>query len=379
MEGQSLKMQYLEETYENLTGLDGAEKQNGVFLARNRQTGRIVVKKYISISALPVYRELTGVSERHLGKVYDCAGNGREALAIGEFISGITLAEYLDQRWKVDEKTAVSMIQELLEALMEIHGLGIVHRDINPKNLMISGDGVLKVIDFGIARFKKEGQSRDTEILGTAGYAAPEQFGFTQTDERTDLYAAGVLLNKLLTGCFPTEQLYGGKDLQSFILRCTAMDAEGRFQTAREAREALRKLAAREVERGPAVKRTRKAAPGVQYSWLPGFRTGVLWKNMVALIGYLFLILFSGESLAECAVSVQTFSLELISILMYLWGANLLAANVGNWDRKLWPFRSWPKAMTIVLRVFLWIVLFYNGVMLDNYVRYDLMGLPRIQ
>lgn len=147
----------------------------------------------------------------------------------------------------VQEKIARSMIKDLLEGLIPMHAQGVIHRDINPENIMISGDGVLKLIDFGIARTKKENQNMDTTILGTAGYAAPEQFGFGQTDERSDIYAVGVLMNVLLVGQLPNVQRYSGM-LQGVMERCLCMDASKRFQSAQELYAVLMRIDSQDTD-----------------------------------------------------------------------------------------------------------------------------------
>lgn len=360
----SQKMQYLDETYQNLTPLGNGEKK-AIFLSKNRYTGEIVVKKYVDAAVLPIYEQLKQIQDCHLERIFDYAGDGERGIVLTEYISGMTLHAYMERNGRMEEKAAIDTIRELLLALEKVHRLGIVHRDINPDNIMISNDGVLKLIDFGIARQKKQQKSHDTTILGTAGYAAPEQFGFFQTDERTDIYATGVVLNKLLTGRFPGEELYRKEPVRDIILRSTAMDAGERFRDAATMLEALGQKRENIIEKKFTV------------SWLPGFRTGMLWKNVVATIGYLLMILYSVASVAECAGTWQTGLLETLAVLLYIWGATLLAANVANWDRRLFGIRRLPKAVAVVIRIFLWMFLFYYGYYLEIYVRCDLLGLPR--
>lgn len=359
----SRKLQYLDETYQNLAPLgDGGGKK--VFLARNRYTGEIVVKKYVDASVLPVYERLKQLQYCHVERIYDYAGDARGGIVLTEYVSGMTLRAYMERNGLLGEETALHIIRAVLEALEKVHQLGIVHRDINPDNIMISGDGVLKLIDFGIARQKKQEKNQDTMILGTVGYAAPEQFGFFQTDQRTDIYAVGVLLNKLLTGKFPGEVLYHREPVKSIILRSTAMDALNRFPDAASMLGALK------------PKRTAVESGTFIVAWLPGFRTGVIWKNVVATIGYLLMLLYSFLSIAECAKTWQTCLLEIIAVFLYIWAAALLAANIANWDRHVIGIRRLPKAAAVVIRVFLWVFLFYYGYLLEMYVRCDLLGLP---
>lgn len=379
MKNENHKMQYLDEIYENLSPLGKTEeKPVRIFLVRHKQTGKIAVKKYVDFSTIPIYEKISRIQNIHLEKIYDYAGDGIWGIVITEFISGITLQEYMNLSGPLEMQTACHMLQDLLEVLIEVHGQGIVHRDITPDNIMVSNDGVLKLIDFGIARQKKEKQQCDTAILGTAGYAAPEQYGFYQTDERTDIYALGVLLNKLLTGSFPNEKKYGAGPLKEIIERSIAMDPGMRFQNAQEMLTAVKVC----VSEGTPLTRTNTSykngdcRENITVWWLPGFRTGKIWKNVVATIGYLCMLFYSVIGIYDFFATWQSCLLEILALFLYVWSAPLVTANVWNWDRCIWPFKKWPKAVTIVIRVFLCIILFYAGISLENYVRYELLGMP---
>ncbi len=127
----------------------------------------------------------------------------------------------------------------------------IIYRDMKPGNVMVTPNGNIKLIDFGIAREYKEQQIQDTVSLGTKGYAAPEQFGGKgQTDGRTDIYCLGVTLYHLLTGknpCEPPYQLYPirhwnpllSAGLEKIIIKCTQLDPKDRYQNCGELMYAL--------------------------------------------------------------------------------------------------------------------------------------------
>ena len=102
---------------------------------------------------------------------------------------------------------AIALACDICEAAQALHEHGIVHRDISPANVVVSGDGA-HLIDLGIARMRVEGASRDTASLGTWGFASPEQYGFAQTDARSDVYSIGRLLGFALTGVIPGDQAY---------------------------------------------------------------------------------------------------------------------------------------------------------------------------
>ena len=126
----------------------------------------------------------------------------------------------------------------------------IIHRDIKPGNIILTEDGTVKLLDMNAARQLSEGKEADTRLLGTAGYAAPEQYGFAQSDARTDIYAAGVLMNVLRTGCLPQEKLAGGS-LRRIVRKCTHIDPNRRYASAGELLAALGAEPA-ESERGSA-------------------------------------------------------------------------------------------------------------------------------
>ena len=97
-----------------------------------------------------------------------------------------------------------------------------------PENVIIRGDEAV-LIDFDASRIVKEDQRADTVVLGTTGYAAPEQYGISQTDGRADIYSLGVLLNIMLTGKHPSMELAPGK-LGRIVQRCTQINPKKRYK-----------------------------------------------------------------------------------------------------------------------------------------------------
>lgn len=367
-------MEELDMRYENLAVLGRTDgREPAVFLARNRETGRIAVKKYVDFRALTVYGMISHIQSPHLAKIYEWEGDGAKGIVVEEYIGGVTLEEYIGEKGKISEEEACGIIHELLEALLDVHRSGIIHRDITPANLMISGDSVLKLIDFGIARQKKAEKRKDTAILGTVGYAAPEQFGFQQTDDRTDIYAVGVLWNKLLTGKMPDEMIYSKKPYGDMIQKCIEMDAQKRYQSAGEMKKELEM----HMEKMSEENQEKKEGRTVSLAWLPGFGTPSVKKNVLSAILYACLALLSVTAVTECAATWQTLLLETAAVLLYIWAAGLIAANIGRWDQKVWPIQKLPRWARICIRIALWFVLFYFGIALENHVKYNLLGMPR--
>lgn len=401
MEGMERKIQYLEENFVTLTDLDD-KQEHKVFLVKRKCDGRIYVKKYVSPEAARTCQRLQGLKNRNVAEIYETAWNESTGILIEEFINGTTLGEYLRGWGILEENQACQMVRELCGGLFDIHNLGIVHRDMKPENIMLSNDGVLKIIDFGIARVMKEDQATDTAILGTAGYAAPEQFGYMQTDARADIYAMGALLNKLLTGKLPADSLYEVQPVSGIIGRCLEMDARNRFQTVQELRRTIEislpesfasagmcetescRTAANQMKGNGSLgggarngRRTAEKRSGCVIKGVPGFRTGALWKNVVAAIGYSFLVLGTVIWMEPFTVSVQAFLVGGLGVFLYAWAATLIGFNVGYWDRKLFPVRLLPKEVMLVVRIFLWMLIFYMGGTLQNYVKYEMIGMIR--
>ena len=152
MQQDHLKARYLDETYENMSML----KEN-TFVVRHRQTKKIYVKKYVAKELLPIYLRVQKICDHRIEKIYTCAEDTDRLIVITEYISGTTLQEYIEDHGPLPERRACAIIEDLLQILQKIHREGIVHRDITPSNVMLTNDGVTKLIDFNIARQKKRG------------------------------------------------------------------------------------------------------------------------------------------------------------------------------------------------------------------------------
>ncbi|MGC9357927.1 MAG: protein kinase domain-containing protein [Anaerolineae bacterium] len=184
------------------------------------------------------------------------AEQGRWYLVM-DYVEGQTLEARLNRApgARFPMKEALEIIRQLFDVLEYLHSQRppVVFRDLKPGNVMCTPEGKIKLIDFGIARFFKPGQTQDTMNLGTPGYAAPEQYGgMGQSDPRSDVYSLGVLLNQMVTGYNPTSAItpfplpdpatLGANvppQVAEVIRRATQMQPEMRYANAAEMRQAL--------------------------------------------------------------------------------------------------------------------------------------------
>ena len=233
----------MKQKYQELCMWGESEFQK-MYLAED-ENHRTWMKKVLPLTALPLYQELLSLDNIHLVRIREVWQEENACIVIEEFINGYTLSDYmkLKELTCLTPEVALAYTAEVCDGLEELHQHGIIHRDIKPENLMLSNDGILKISDYNIARLHREDAGSDTQILGTQGFAAPEQFGYRQTDARSDIYSVGVLLNVLLTGKLPSECLYQGRrDIQQIILRAAAIEPKDRYANVKKMKREIRKI-----------------------------------------------------------------------------------------------------------------------------------------
>ena len=209
--------------------------RGSVRLLRHTATGRRFILRHFTGNA-EVYRKLLDYSCPNLPVTLEVASRGEEHLVLEEYIQGDTLDFLLkDSRFTPNETKKI--ITQVCKALWVLHSVGAVHRDVKPENIILRGSQAV-LIDFDAARLYKPQEEADTQILGTTGFAAPEQYGLSQTDQRTDIYAVGVLMNVMLTGKHPSKQLASGR-LGRVVERCTQVAPKKRYPNVQKLMEAL--------------------------------------------------------------------------------------------------------------------------------------------
>ena len=220
--------------YETVKTIKNSER-GCVSLLQNKQNGTRFIFRHYQGSG-EVYRKLLSVSCPNLPKIMEAAEQDGMVAVLEEYIQGDSLA-FLLAGACLTPAEARKITLQLCNALWVLHSMGAVHRDIKPENVIVRGSEAV-LIDFDASRIFKSGTNQDTQILGTAGYAAPEQYGITQTDERADIYSLGVLLNIMLTGKHPSKELASGR-LGRIVQKCTMVNPKKRYKSVLYLMEAL--------------------------------------------------------------------------------------------------------------------------------------------
>ena len=257
----------------------GLERTERVYLVEDASEQGPFIRKIFpaETGANNVYARLleaqrAGKRFLHLPHILDCTQTESECTVVMEYIAGHTLSDEVYQQ-DASPQLATRLFPQVCEAVQELHegfDPAIIHRDIKPSNIMVAWNGVY-LIDLGISRSFNTTAHEDTRHLGTKAYAPPEQFGYSQTDERSDVYALGMLLYYILTEQNPDPMLAGSNfadaaipaELRPVLTRATSFDPANRYQSVRELKKAFLAAAATEARR-------QNASPNASHAPLSG-------------------------------------------------------------------------------------------------------------
>ena len=206
-----------------------SDKGNGAVFKASGEDGTVFVLR-IYDREIAAYKMLEGRELPGIPKVLACRLVQGWFCVREEYIDGVSLQEMVDGGARMDEEKARALILRLCSTLSELHERGMIHRDVKPEHVMLTAEGELYLIDLDAAMGLAPEKTSDTRLLGTAVYAAPEQFGLKRSDVRTDIFAVGILLNIVLTGAHPAVQQYARGDLAAIIKKCTEMNPASRYQ-----------------------------------------------------------------------------------------------------------------------------------------------------
>lgn len=213
-------------SYEEIRLLKQSEKST-VHLVRKAGGDQVFVRKILK-GQCHIYKTLRNYQHSCLPKIYEVILSDTSTTIIEEYIEGQSLGSA-----ELSEKQLIAAFKELCSVLEFLHGKGIIHRDIKPSNIIHAKDGHIRLIDFDAARMPKDDLEQDTRLLGTRGYAPPEQYGFAQTDARADIYALGITMKQLLLEKAQKPRY------RRIIQKCTNLNPDDRYQSVRQVRRAL--------------------------------------------------------------------------------------------------------------------------------------------
>ena len=335
-------------------------EKHHIRLVRNNTNGQICVKKIIDYTQHEVLDFRRKNNSSYFPRLYEVIEDEGTFTIIEEYVNGVTLEDYMMGE-PLAEDVAVKIASQVCRALLELHHATpmIVYRDIKAENIMITTEGDVKLIDFNISRSFQEGKKRDTVLLGTAEYAAPEQFGYFQSDNRTDIYAFGILFNYMLTGKFPIEYITKGK-FSSLIAKCIELEPSKRYQSIEEILHEL-------GEDSEQVETTGKT------SWMiPGFRSKVVWKMILASLGYIGIVFLSlcsefvqdnGESYP---MTIQWVNRSLLLGTQLL--AVLFSFNYRGISKEFLPYKNRFLIVRILAYIVTWFVSIIAAVLLSTII-----------
>ena len=379
--------------YRELTVLD--EKKN-IVLVQDIRNSELCVKKTLDIYSHDVYEQLASIRIEGVPAVKECVADDRKLIVVEEYVQGRSLKQVLDEHGLLNAEQAYEIAVQLADVLVRLHQLepAIVHRDIKPSNIIIEKNGHVNLIDFNAARHVNADKNEDTRMLGTVYFAAPEQFGFGQSDERTDIYGLGATINYIMTGDKPGAGIAECR-FSDILKKCLMVDAKDRYQSAAELRGVLDMLNYNAHTQDNGKDRTafggdnvalivrvcenikfvfvnwyRKSQISkgdVNSSWrkylLPGFRSLNIISCIAALIWYAVIVMLTfgltvsdsktGTPEAGGKLIIYKIAAFIIMLVQTLWFGNYLDVR-----RKLPGMKKVNAISTILTFVYAFVILF---------------------
>ena len=258
-----------------------APLRSGVTLVQHTVSGQIFVKKRLSVFNASVFARLKEHPVEGIPRIIEAIPVGEQLIVIEEYISGYTLTTWISSHWLHEETQICGLMLQLCRIVERLHRADpvIIHRDIKPSNVIVTYDGSVRLLDMNAAKYYDPEETQDTQLIGTVGYAAPEQYGFGASGMQTDIYSIGILLQEMLQSAGLVSSA-----LSQIAEKCTRLDPKDRYPAIGEL---ISDLAAFSAHPEPSAARAEPA------SFLPpGFRTGNPTHMALAVCGYAVIGLF---------------------------------------------------------------------------------------
>ncbi len=315
-----------------------------IYLVQHRESGKIFVKKILDVYSLDVYNYLKANPIRGIPRIIDFAEDGNSLILIEEYISGITLREKIESSTlTVDQLfTYIIALCEILEKLHS-HNPPIIHRDIKPTNIMITSLDNVILLDFNAAKYHSNVDDResDTVLLGTQGYAAPEQYGFGESSPQTDIYSIGVIIKEAI-------QTIGvsNNEITHIISKCVQMEPTKRYRSVKALKNDVLKLT--EAQREPG--KSSRYYPFL----LPGFRSLKMPNMLIAVLSYILIFYVCMTLEVKNVVSTADLWLNRLFFLFMVLSGILIGFNYQGIQNQFFLCRSKNKIVhTIGVIIFI--------------------------
>lgn len=227
-------------------------KDNWTLLVKEEASGIICVLKWAEglasemlLQEFEILKELKQNKILGIPQAYRLMKTENGVYFLREYINGVSVFEKVEETGRISEKEIIEVGSTLCQMVEQFQKLEnpFIHRDIKPENVIITPEGKTALIDFGTGRYyRMEKQGSDTFVAGSRGTAAPEQFGFSQTNERTDVYSIGRTLLYMAAGSYDEKELFDAKvsrRLKKVIRKASAFDPEKRYKHAKSLENAL--------------------------------------------------------------------------------------------------------------------------------------------
>ena len=257
------------------------DKSHNVYLVQSSFSNKIYVEKILDVYNIYVYEYLYRNHIAGIPRIVNYFERDNRLYIIEEYISGISLQEKIDncELSVSDIRSYMIMLCNVVESLHSITPL-IIHRDIKPSNIIITSYNYAILLDFNAAKQFSNNEKTDTILLGTPGYAAPEQYGFGPSSPQTDIYSLGIVLKEMVDSLNnPTH------DFDNVIENCTQLTPSLRYHTVTALKQDLSLVTNAFIDFNAETEQNKKSSHFLP----PGYRTKTPWKMMLSSIVYIII------------------------------------------------------------------------------------------
>lgn len=345
-----------------------------VSLVKDKRDGRLCIKKHVKNCNANIVKQMINIQqsfntyEQGVPKIIGYVEQESDYILIEDYINAPNLAKVLETQSLLPKECA-SIMAQVCKILSIYHNAkpSVIHRDVKPENILVDlerfrqnkGEAGVYVIDFDSAKLLTEEKSKDTHLMGTMAYAAPEQFGYAQSDARTDVYGIGATMRECVK-----HMVFSSEKEENIFLEilntATKISMDERYQNVEQLQKVLEYFCSRDKYLD--LKRTGKISShtlDLKDYTLPGFRTKKLWKMIVAIFVYYtcFSSMFYSIELPDTSATVNFFA----KICMGLFATStfLLATNYLDMWHRLWLLKDSRIAIKIIgVFVYLTVVMF---------------------